>query len=161
MCICLSIDLSMYTFIYPFIYTFIYISMCQLWGILSAVTYQTFLFSCFISSLIYFSPLTSVLTTTVIAMWTDQSCQRECLACFFHMRRVVGHERCFVSSTFFLGCLCSSCHIVAFHDFCVCFYFTPKISGQLSMQSQEAKLVLSTPYSTGAAVLSLATSLHE
>ena len=109
----------------------------------------------------YFSPLTSVLTTTVIAMWTDQSCQRECLACFFHMRRVVGHERCLVSSTFFLGCLCSSCHIVAFHDLCVCFYFTPKISGQLSMQSQEAKLVLSTPYSTGAAVLSLATSLHE
>ena len=116
---------------------------------------------CFlVNSSSYFSPLTSVLTTTVIAMWTDQSCQRECLACFFHMRRVVGHERCLVS-TFFLGCLCSSCHIVAFHDLCVCFYFTPKISGQLSMQSQEAKLVLSTPYSTGAAVLSLATSLHE
>ena len=160
MCICLSIYLSMYTFIYPFIYTFIYISMCQLWGILSAVTYQTFLSSCFIPPLISphwhrcWQPLWLPCGRINHARGSVWHASFTCDVSF-------GHERCLVSSTFFWGCLCSSCHIVAFHDFCVCFYFTPEISGQWSMQSQEAKLVLSTPYSTGAAVLSLATSLHE
>ena len=89
----------------------------------------------------------------------DQSCQRKCSACLFQMLsgRVVGHGKCLVSSAIFLGFLCS--HIVAFHDFFDCFSFTPEISGQLAMQSQEAKLVLSTPYSMGAAVLSLVASL--